>query len=100
MRDLKVPCVHEDGFHQTAPQNYHPTVLGNQDLVSFHKYVTECTEHNDDECTKTAINEERSLHVYREHLGVGTISAAERKVWAQPAAAATKDSASSAKDEL
>ena len=36
---LGVAAVHEEGFHQAAPEHYHPLRLAHEELLSFHKFV-------------------------------------------------------------
>merc|ERR1739848_712835 len=36
---LGVPIIHEEGFHQSEPSNYHPDLLKYSDpVISFHRY--------------------------------------------------------------
>lgn len=36
---LRVPVIHEEGFHQSEPHNYHPQILRYSDKpISFHRY--------------------------------------------------------------
>lgn len=40
-RGLSVQIVHEEGFHQSEPHNYHPEVLASSDPpISFHRYAS------------------------------------------------------------
>jgi hypothetical protein len=38
MKQLDIICAHEPGFHQADPSNYHPTRLGHDEAISFHKF--------------------------------------------------------------
>ena len=40
----KVLTVHEDGFHQSAPENFHPYRLAHEELLSFHKFKMQLGE--------------------------------------------------------
>merc|ERR1711990_1035674 len=39
MTQAGISAVHEEGFHQARPDQYHPTILEHQDPVSFHKFA-------------------------------------------------------------
>ena len=37
--ELALPIAHEDAFHQAEMNNYHPELLGVQNIVSYHKFA-------------------------------------------------------------
>ena len=39
MGRIRIAAVHEDGFHQAKPPEYHPTTLAHNTAVSFHKFI-------------------------------------------------------------
>ena len=36
---LGIAAVHEEGFHQADPDNYHELRLAHEELLSFHKFT-------------------------------------------------------------
>eukprot|EP00465_Bigelowiella_longifila_P009721 CAMPEP_0185274908 /NCGR_PEP_ID=MMETSP1359-20130426/52875_1 /TAXON_ID=552665 /ORGANISM="Bigelowiella longifila, Strain CCMP242" /LENGTH=116 /DNA_ID=CAMNT_0027868059 /DNA_START=52 /DNA_END=399 /DNA_ORIENTATION=+ len=38
MKYLRIPAYHENGFHQSEPNNYHQAALSHYPSVSFHRF--------------------------------------------------------------
>ena len=60
--DIEINAAHEEGFHQTTADNYHPIRLAHDKPLSFHKFVMDW-----DGETET-VSLDKTVEAYKKHL--------------------------------
>jgi len=61
-QSIEINAAHEEGFHQTTPENYHPTRLAQDKPLSFHKFVMDWDGKTE------SVSLEKTVEVYNKHL--------------------------------